>query len=56
MKVIEYTTEFSPDGHLTLPPTMLPDIDLRQPKKVRVLIIYEETPPQKTLAHFGGRW
>lgn len=56
MKVIEYTTEFPTDGHFTLPLAMLPDIDLCQPKKVRVLIIYEETPPKKTLAHFGGRW
>ncbi len=56
MKVIEYTTELSPEGHLTLPLPLLQDIDLHQPKRVRVLIIYEETPPKKTLAHFGGRW
>ena len=48
MKVIEYTTEFPTDGHFTLPLAMLPDIDLCQPKKVRALIIYEETPPKKT--------
>ena len=56
IKVIEYTTELSPGGHFTLPLAMLQDIDLRQPKRVRVLIIYEEAPPKKTLAHFGGRW
>lgn len=56
MKVIEYTTDLSPEGHFTLPPAMLQQIDFPQSQKVRVLIIYEEVPPKRTLARFGGRW
>ncbi len=54
MKVIEYTTELSPDRHFIPPLTQLQDIDLHKPKKMRVLIRYEKEPSKKTLARFGG--
>jgi hypothetical protein len=55
MKVVEYTTEISPDGRFTLPPTIMRSMNLTARTQVRVLLLYEEMPP-KSLERFGGRW
>ena len=55
MKVIEYTTEISPDGRFTLPPTIVRSMNLTAHTQVRILVLYEEIPP-KSLERFSGRW
>ena len=56
MKAVEYITEITPEGRINLPMEMLRNLTANQRTPVRVLLLFEETPPPTQLPRFAGRW
>jgi hypothetical protein len=50
----EYIAEVLPDGHLSLPPKVAIQLNLKVNSKIRVRIIQETD--KYGLSHFCGRW
>lgn len=56
MNAIEYTTRITPDGNISLPPSILYDLNLEKHTRVRVLLLFEETTKASRLSRFAGKW
>lgn len=56
MKALEYTTHISENGILPVPKEILRELSINKISKIKVLLLYEETLPEKNLSRFFGKW
>jgi hypothetical protein len=55
LKALEYIAEILPDGHLSVPETIIKKLNLKSYSKLRISILPIEVK-KKGLTRFSGKW